>query len=80
MTPMKALAALMLIGVCVTNRVDAAEYMAGSIQIENPWSRGTPKGATTGAGYMVIKNTGTEPDWLIGGSTDVSAGFQICVK
>ncbi len=33
----------------------------------------TTKGATMGAGYMTIKNTGTEPDRLISGTTDVSA-------
>jgi copper(I)-binding protein len=74
---MKILTATVLLGLCVTNPVGAAEYKAGSIRIENPWSRATPKGATTGAGYMIIKNTGTEPDRLIGGTTDVSAGLQI---
>jgi periplasmic copper chaperone A len=54
----------------------AAEYKVGSIEVDNPWSRATPKGAATGAGYMTIKNTGTGPDRLIAGTTDVSAGVQ----
>ena len=62
---------------CIAGRTGAAEYKIGSIQIGNPWSRATPKGASTGAGYMTIRNTGTEPDRLIGGTTDVAPGFQI---
>jgi copper(I)-binding protein len=63
--------------VCAVCTVAAAEYKIGSIQIDNPWSRATPKGASTGAGYLTIRNTGTEPDRLIGGATDVAPGFQI---
>jgi copper(I)-binding protein len=62
---------------CIAGRTGATEYKIGSIQIGNPWSRATPKGASTGAGYMTIRNTGTEPDRLIGGTTDVAPGFQI---
>jgi copper(I)-binding protein len=50
----------------------AMDYKAGSIEIMNPWSRATPKGAQTAVGYMTIKNNGTMPDRLIGGSTDVA--------
>jgi periplasmic copper chaperone A len=63
--------------VCAVCAVAAAEYKIGSIQIDNPWSRATPKGASTGAGYLTIRNTGTEPDRLIGGSIDIAGGFQI---
>ncbi len=63
--------------VCAVGSVAAAEYKAGSIEIDNAWSRATPKGASTGAGYLTIRNTGTQPDRLIGGSIDVAGGFQI---
>jgi copper(I)-binding protein len=43
----------------------------------NPWSRVTPKGASTAIGYMTIKNNGTTPDRLVGGSVDVAASFQL---
>jgi copper(I)-binding protein len=46
----------------------AQQYKAGPIEIDHPWSRATPKGAKTGAGYVSIKNTGSAPDRLIGGS------------
>src|SRR5229473_5158606 len=46
----------------------AQQYRLGSLEIDHPWSRATPKGAKTGAGYVSIKNTGSTPDRLIGGS------------
>jgi copper(I)-binding protein len=55
----------------------AHEYKAGSIDIQHPWSRATPKGATVAGGYMKLINTGTTPDRLIGGSTEVAGKFEI---
>jgi copper(I)-binding protein len=34
----------------------ATDYDVGSIHIAQPWSRATPEGATTGAGFMTITN------------------------
>jgi copper(I)-binding protein len=59
-----ALFAGLFLGSCITGRINATEYKLGATQIDNPWSRATPKGATTGAGYMTIKSTGTEADRL----------------
>jgi periplasmic copper chaperone A len=67
----------MVIAYSVSATALAAAYKAGSIEIENPWSRATPKGASTAIGYMAIKNNGTTPDRLIGGSVDVAASFQL---
>ena len=55
----------------------AADFSVGALKIHDPWSRATPKGAPVGGGYLTITNTGTTPDRLIGGSTDVSKGFEI---
>jgi copper(I)-binding protein len=55
----------------------AHEYKAGLLQIQHPWSRATPKGATVAGGYMKIINTGTTPDRLIGGSTLAAPKFEI---
>jgi hypothetical protein len=55
----------------------AKDYKVGSMQIISPWSRATPKGASTAIGYMAIKNDGTTTDRLIGGSIDVADGFQL---
>jgi periplasmic copper chaperone A len=55
----------------------AQSYKAGTIEIERPWARATPKGATIGAGYMKITNTGTEPDRLVGGSVSFAQRFEV---
>lgn len=55
----------------------AGAYNAGSIQITQPWARATPKGASTGAAYMTITNTGTAPDRVTCLSDDASAQCQI---
>jgi hypothetical protein len=55
----------------------AADYDVGSIKITQPWARATPKGASAGAAYLTITNSGTTPDRLSCTSSDVSAQCQI---
>jgi periplasmic copper chaperone A len=55
----------------------AQTYKVGAIEIEQPWARATPKGATIGAGYMKITNSGTEPDRLLGGSVAFARRFEV---
>ena len=55
----------------------ADDYKVGTLEIDNPWSRAVPKGGKVAVGYMTIKNTGTEPDRLVGGSTPVAGKFEI---
>jgi periplasmic copper chaperone A len=75
---MKALVAL---GVAVFGLVAAPAaaqpYHAGPIEIVNPWSRATPKGATVAAGYATLRNNGATPDRLIGGSTEAGKRVEI---
>ena len=59
------------------NAAAAADYQVGPIKIADPWSRATPRGASVGAGYMTITNTGTTPDRLVGGSANVAATFEV---
>ena len=42
----------------------------GGIQIEDTWGRASPQIAKNGAFYMIIKNTGSEADALIGARSD----------
>jgi hypothetical protein len=51
----------------------AQEFKAGDITVDKAWSRATPKGAETGAGYLTIHNTGATPDRLTGGAADFGA-------
>jgi len=55
----------------------ARDYKVGSLDIADPWSRATPKGASVAAGYMKIINAGTAPDRLISGSSDVAPAFEV---
>ena len=65
------------IAFCMSANAMANDYKAASIEISTPWSRATPKGAQTAIGYMTIKNNGTTPDRLTGGSVDVADHFQL---
>src|SRR5579863_3843573 len=55
----------------------AAGYDVGKIHIAEPWARATPKGASTGAGYMTITNNGPAPDRVTCVSSDAGAQCQI---
>ncbi len=55
----------------------AEDYKAGSLVIGQPWTRVTPKGAAVAGGYLKITNTGSTPDRLTGGSSEVSKRFEI---
>jgi copper(I)-binding protein len=61
----------------LSSAASAEDYKVGALEISNPWSRAVPKGATVAGGYVTIKNTGTEPDRLLGGSTPVAGKFEI---
>ena len=55
----------------------AADYEVGSIHITQSWTRATPKGASSAAGYLTVTNSGTAPDRLSCAGTDVAAQCQI---
>jgi hypothetical protein len=55
----------------------AGDYDVGSIHISQPWSRATPKGAASGAGYMTLTNKGAAPEKVSCVSDDASAQCQI---
>jgi len=79
-TAMKSVLLAAMLATTLTLAASAAsahEYKAGSLEIKHPWSRATPKGATVAGGYLKIINTGTTPDRLVGGSTEVAGKFEI---
>jgi copper(I)-binding protein len=55
----------------------AEDVTIGGLKISAPWARATPKGASVGGGYMKITNTGTAPDRLVGGSTDICRRLEV---
>src|SRR3954465_4276029 len=66
-----------LVFALATTSASAHDYKLGPLVIEHPWSRATPKNAPVAGGYLKITNTGTTPDRLVGGSSEVAKGFQI---
>ena len=61
----------------VAGSASAHDFKLGSLVIDHPWSRATPKGAPVAGGYMKITNNGTTPDRLTGGTTDAAKRFEI---
>jgi periplasmic copper chaperone A len=55
----------------------ADDYKVGTIEIERPWARAVPKGASVAAGYVTIRNTGTETDRLVSSSTPVAGKVEV---
>jgi hypothetical protein len=55
----------------------AADYKAGTIEIDHPWARATPSGAKVGAGYLKLTNTGATPDRLVGATAAAAGRVEI---
>ena len=52
-------------------------YKVGELAIGQPWSRPTPPGAPTAAGYLTVTNTGHAPDALVSASSPEAAGLEL---
>lgn len=65
------LAALLFAATC------AHAQSKGDLQLEKPWARATPPGASVGGGYLVIRNKGAAGDRLVGVSSPASARMEM---
>jgi copper(I)-binding protein len=66
---MKPLSIMSAIAFCLVAAVASAEDVKlGPLEISHPWARATPKGASVGGGYVTVRNAGTSPDRLVGGT------------
>ncbi len=61
----------------MTTTIWAADYDVGSLRVEQPWARATPKGAQVGVGYMTLRNRGSVTDKLTCVSAEVAARCEI---
>jgi len=50
---------------------------AGTLTIEQAWSRATPAGAKVGGGYVKVTNTGSQPDRLVGGTLPLASRVEV---
>jgi copper(I)-binding protein len=71
--PRAAIAAL----ICLAAAASAHDFKVGAMEIDHPWARATPKGASIAGGYVKLTNTGKEPDRLLGGSLPIAGRFEI---
>ena len=71
------LLAVLALGLTSAGSALAAEFDVGSVQVINPWTRATPKGAEVAGAYMVIRNRGTEPERLLGGSSEIASRVEV---
>ena len=71
------LAAVVGVGALAAGVAVAHEYKAGSIEIDHPWSRATPGGASVAAGYLVLKNTGAAADRLVSATAPFAGRVEI---
>lgn len=72
-----AAAAAALAALALTLPAAASDYKIGAIEIEDAWSRATPKLAPTGAGFMKIENEGAAPDRLLAAACDCAEFVEI---
>ena len=68
--------ALMLL-VAMSRPLWAAEFEIGSIEVQQPWSRETPRGAKAAVGYLVVKNNGSTPDRLVEVTGEIASKAKI---
>ncbi len=55
----------------------AHDYQAGALKIAHPWARSTVPAQKTGGGYLTIRNSGSTPDRLLGGSTPAAERVEL---
>src|ERR1700751_5098110 len=73
----KALVLGAFLALAVTSGAAAYDYKVDGLEIDQPWSRATPKGAKVASGYLRIKNTGSAADRLVGGTFARAGRFEI---
>ena len=52
-------------------------YEKSDLHVRHPWARATLSGGKVAAGYMEIRNSGREPDRLVGASTPYAERVEL---
>ncbi len=69
------LAVVVIAGACSSGSGSAGA--SGKIEVSDAWARTSPMIEGAGAAYMVIKNTGSEADVLIGASSPAAKSTEV---
>jgi copper(I)-binding protein len=78
--PMLAIAAgAIAVQVALPSSFEAAahDYKKGTLTIDHPWARPTLPSIGNAAVYMDIRNSGSEPDRLLGAKTNLTATVEV---
>jgi copper(I)-binding protein len=54
----------------------AQAYDVGALHVGHPWTRPTPNGAPTAAGYLTVTNRGSVADRLVGASSPAARSVE----
>ncbi|WP_026380231.1 copper chaperone PCu(A)C [Afifella pfennigii] len=71
------LAAVATAFMAVASPVFAADYTAGPIEIDTPWTRATPPSAKAGGGFLKLTNTGSEDDRLVSVASPIAGRTEL---
>jgi copper(I)-binding protein len=55
----------------------AHDYTLGDLKIGHPWTRATAAPGAAGGGYLVIRNTGSQPDRLMRAETPAAGTTEL---
>lgn len=67
----------LLVALLLQDTVLAHNFQKGELSVRHPWTRATPPGASVAAGYLEIRNSGKEPDRVIGASTPAAERVEL---
>jgi len=70
---------IFLLLVFVATAAFGHSHEKGELQIRHPWARATPPGAAVGAGYLEIRNRGSQPDRLLSAATALAKRVELHV-
>ena len=74
------IAACLAAGVLATTSVSGHEYKNGDLRVGHPWTRATPPGAKVAAGYLSIRNSGSQPDRILGASSPAAERVELHIQ
>ena len=69
------LAGALAASLCLPAR--AHDFTLGDLKIGHPWTRATPAAGGVGGGYLVIRNTGSQPDRLLRAESTAAANVEL---
>ena len=79
-TPARRNRSALTIALCAALVAGAAwAQKKGNLEIEAPWARATPPGASVGGGYASIRNRGAAPDTLVAASSPAADHVELHV-